>query len=230
MMHMFQQFMRQQSAGDDVNITYYPRPPRAHQRANATDRARDDSQRSDSQRDDSQGGMAGQTNVQGAMPDMPALSDGRSPGNAAACPIMNAAAAADAMLAAMQGRAADPGAQNPVQKGNKGAGKQKGKTSAGKGKGKSKGNKTTGKGKKAADNGKKAADKGKKAADKVKQPKKAADKGKKAADKGNKTTAKKAVPGWSMTRRLKEYGSGCSKCAWKQAGCTLSCFKARGQV
>ena len=47
-----------------------------------------------------------------------------------------------------------------------------------------------------------------------------------------KTTGKckKPVAGWTEQRRLKEYPKGCSKCAWKVAGCTPSCFKARGQV
>ena len=41
---------------------------------------------------------------------------------------------------------------------------------------------------------------------------------------------KKPVPGWSIARRLKTYPKGCSKCAHKVPGCTLSCFRARGEV
>lgn len=42
-------------------------------------------------------------------------------------------------------------------------------------------------------------------------------------------TPRKAVPGWSMQRRLKQYPDGCAKC-YRKSGCTPSCFKARGQV
>ena len=45
-----------------------------------------------------------------------------------------------------------------------------------------------------------------------------------------KGTGKKPVPGWSMAKRVEMYPDGCSKCAWTCAGCTLSCFKARGQL
>ncbi len=41
---------------------------------------------------------------------------------------------------------------------------------------------------------------------------------------------KKEVPGWTMQQRIKSYPNGCSKCAWKLPGCTLSCFVARGQI
>lgn len=41
---------------------------------------------------------------------------------------------------------------------------------------------------------------------------------------------KKPVPGWSTARRLKTYPKGCSKCAHKVPGCTLSCFRARGEA
>ena len=41
---------------------------------------------------------------------------------------------------------------------------------------------------------------------------------------------KKPVPGWSIARRLKTYPNGCSKCAHKVPGCTLSCFRARGEA
>jgi len=41
---------------------------------------------------------------------------------------------------------------------------------------------------------------------------------------------KKPVPGWSTARRLKTYPNGCSKCARKVPGCTLSCFRARGEA
>lgn len=44
------------------------------------------------------------------------------------------------------------------------------------------------------------------------------------------TTVRKEVPGWTMAKRMKTYPEGCSKCAYKTPGCTLSCFKARGQV
>ena len=41
---------------------------------------------------------------------------------------------------------------------------------------------------------------------------------------------RKPVPGWGIARRLKTYPNGCSKCAHKVPGCTLSCFRARGEV
>jgi hypothetical protein len=44
------------------------------------------------------------------------------------------------------------------------------------------------------------------------------------------STCKKPVPGWTNAQRLKQYPSGCPKCAWKTAGCTPSCFKQRGQL
>jgi hypothetical protein len=46
----------------------------------------------------------------------------------------------------------------------------------------------------------------------------------------NKDVKRKEVPGWPMSKRMKLYGDGCAKCAWQSAGCTPSCFKARGQV
>ena len=48
--------------------------------------------------------------------------------------------------------------------------------------------------------------------------------------KANAKGSKKDVPGWTIQERDRAYPNGCSKCAYKVKGCTLSCFKARGQV
>ena len=42
-------------------------------------------------------------------------------------------------------------------------------------------------------------------------------------------TKKKAVPGWSLAKRVKQYPSGCGKCR-SSPGCTYSCFNGRGQI
>ena len=41
---------------------------------------------------------------------------------------------------------------------------------------------------------------------------------------------RKGIEGWSWDKRMKEYPSGCTKCAWSSPGCTPSCFRARGQI
>lgn len=40
---------------------------------------------------------------------------------------------------------------------------------------------------------------------------------------------KKAVPGWSMNKRIDEYPEGCAKCRGSP-GCTFSCFKYRHEI
>jgi hypothetical protein len=84
--------------------------------------------------------------------------------------------------------------------------------------------KAGGKGKGKGKKGKAAKAKAKPANAKLKATDKPTAKGK------AKTACRTKVKGWPDSKRIKEYPSGCSKCAWKTPGCTPSCFKARKQV